>query len=165
MSIEKNNPGQEDIDHPEEKEGEPGNQSIWIVDDNAEHINSLLRALKYQAGEGFQFSHFQEGERATIEFEKLAEEKSLMPGLILMDYKLDEKVENPKFKTGVEVIEELKRIAAEHEVKLPDIAAFSSEKDYAKQLLEAGASTSLNKMDYMAVVKYLKTLQVVKQGE
>lgn len=150
---------------PEEKEVIPGKTSVWIVDDNAEHINSLLRALNFSAPKGINFNHFQEGEQATAKFQRLAEEKAAMPSLILMDYKLDERVENPKFRTGVEVIGELKRIAEENEVPLPEIAAFSSEKDYIKQLLEAGATTSLNKMDYMAVVKHLKTLLGEKQKE
>lgn len=142
----------------EEGETRKPETSVWIVDDNAEHINSLLRVLKYQAGEGFQFSHYQEGERAVEEFQRLAEEKGLMPALILMDYKLDDQVKDPKYRTGVEVIEELKRIASEYEIPLPKIAAFSSGDSYAKHLLEAGASTSLSKMDYMAIVKHIKEI-------
>jgi len=148
---------------PEEKELAPEKASVWIVDDNTEHINSLLRALKYSAGEGFQFTHYQEGEQAVADFLKLAEEKGQLPAAILMDFKLDDRVENPKYRTGVEVIEELKRIAAEHEIPLPEIAAFSSEKTYAEQLLAAGASTSLSKIDYMAVVKHLKEMMARKE--
>lgn len=146
----------------EEGEIKKPETSVWIVDDNAEHINSLLRALKHSAGEGFQFTHYQEGEQAIEEFQRLAEEQAVMPSLILMDYKLDDRVENPKYRTGVEVIAELKRIAEEHEIPLPEIAAFSSEKSYIEELLAAGASISLSKMDYMAVVKYLQ--EMVKES-
>ena len=143
---------------PEEKEFEPTKTPVWIVDDNREHINSLLRAVKSQTGEGFEYTHYQEGEQAIANFSQIAEEKGLMPALILMDYKLDDRVKNPKYRTGVEVIEELKRIAEEHEIPLPEIAAFSTEKSYAEQLIQAGASMILNKMNYMALVEHLREI-------
>lgn len=143
---------------PEEKEIIPPKADVWIVDDDASLINAFLRNLEYDVGEGFQFSHYQEGEQAVADFSNIIEAKGLMPALILMDYKLDVQVDDPKYRTGVEVIEELKKIAAEYKIPLPEIAAFSSEKSYAELLMQAGASATLNKMNYIAVVKHIKEM-------
>jgi len=140
---------------PEEKELLPERTSVWIVDDNAEHINSLLRALKYSAGEGFQFTHYQEGEQAIEEFQKLAEEQGLMPTLILMDYKLDDRVENPKYRTGDEVIKALQNLAQETNLTLPEIIGISGDDKFSKKLIEAGAVKAVDKLKIFALFKEL----------
>lgn len=151
-------PEKESFISAEKGEVEKPEAMIWIVDDNADNIAALLRGLKYSVN-GADFTHFQEGEQAVNRFEQIAEGKGEMPSIILMDYKLDDKIENPKFETGVEVIEEFKKIAEKYKISLPEIIAFSSEKTFTDELLEAGAKTSLRKNDLKAIREYIeKTL-------
>lgn len=138
----------------EKGEVEKSEAMVWIVDDNTDNVAALLRGLKYSI-HGTDFTHFQEGEQAVNQFEQIAEGKGEVPSIILMDYKLDDKVDSPKFETGVEVITELKRIAEKYKISLPEIVAFSSEKTFTDELLEAGAKTSLKKNDLKVIREYI----------
>jgi len=131
----------------------------WLVDDNKNLADSILRVAKMSAGGSLDFSYFQEGEQAVTEFEQRAGAKRQLPDLILMDYRLDEQVQNPKFKTGVEVITELKRLAEQYQVTLPEIIAFSSEQSYTEKLMNTGASSTLKKGDARAMMEFINNFK------
>jgi len=133
---------------PSEKETEHARKSVWIVDDNQEFIDALQRWLSMEGDIGTDAKHFQEGEQAISEFGQIAEQKGQMPNVILMDYRLDEKVKDPKFRT----------VAEKYGIQLPDIVAFSTEQSYADELLKVGARSSLKKSDPRKVVEFIKSV-------
>ena len=143
---------------PPEKETEHARKSVWIVDDNQEFVGALQRWLSMEGDIGTDARHFQEGEQAISEFGQIAEQKGQMPNVILMDYRLDEKVKDPKFRTGVEVVSELRTVAEKYGIQLPDIVAFSTEQSYADELLKVGARSSLKKSDPRKVVEFIKSV-------
>ena len=143
---------------PSEKETEHARKSVWIVDDNQEFIDALQRWLSMEGDIGTDAKHFQEGEQAVNEFGQLAEQKGQMPNVILMDYRLDEKVKDPKFRTGVEVVSELRTVAEKYGIQLPDIVAFSTEQSYVDELIKAGARSSLKKSYPIKVVEFIKSV-------
>ena len=135
----------------EQGEQERARRGIWIVDDNKEHVDAILRWTQGKGDIGVDLKHYQEGEQAVSDFGWLAEHKGQKPDIILMDYNLAERVQDPKYRTGVEVIQELKKVADRWQIKLPEIIAFSSETSYAERLMGAGASSSIKKSDFRAI--------------
>ena len=134
---------------------------IWFVDDNSEIIGSIMRMARitpHLADIGADFKHFKEGEEAINEFVNIIENGGQLPTIILMDYRLNEEVNNPKYELGADVIAEIKRIADAHEIAVPEIIAFSSQDDYAQELLSAGATASIKKSDYSSVKHFFETL-------
>ena len=131
-------------------------KQIWIIDDNAEHIGAVLRSFRDKTNA--ELRYFQEGEKAIVEFEKLAADKQESPTIILMDYKLDDYVDSPKYHTGVEVMTRIREIAQENGSPVPDFVAFSSESNYAQELLSAGASSSVKKSDMGEIRNFFGTI-------
>ena len=164
MAIDEDPTAGKDIDFQapdKERESAPIPREIWMIEDNAAIAAALMRMASMRLSQnspGAQMVHFQEGEVAIAKFRELAENNQPLPVLVLMDYKLDEEVSDPKYKTGVEVIEEMKAIAAEFDLSLPEIVAFSSEESYSFELINAGASSAVNKQK--DAFEYFKNLRV-----
>jgi len=143
-----------------EKEREKSRKSVWIIDDNSEIAESILGYFKSKKDLGIDFTYYQEGEKAIADFAKYLKIKGQLPDLILMDFKLDEEVENPKYRTGTEVIVELRKMCKKSLVKPPEIIAFSSEKSYREELLGVGATSSLAKNDLRRLSRKIDNLAV-----
>ena len=72
-----------------------------------------------------------------------------------MDYQLDQGVKNPRYPTGVNVIEGLKKIAQEANITVPEVIGISGDKEFSKRLLEAGAIRAEDKLQMFKLLKEL----------
>ncbi|MFH1855286.1 MAG: hypothetical protein ABH810_02665 [bacterium] len=136
-------------------------KQIWLIEDSGQLAKLIVEGGSSILGQNqvnATIVHFQEGEQAIARYEEILEKDELPPVIILMDYSLEGEVENPKYKTGVAVIEELKQVAARHNAKLPQIVAFSTEEEYAAELMKAGASSSVDKRK--GTLAYFKSLRL-----
>lgn len=147
---------QQSIDNPEQNELIEQRKSVWLIDDNKEIAGSIGRAMRLL--QEISFAHYQEGEQAINDFIAGCESKSKLPDIILQDYRLDERVENPKYRTGIEIIGEIKRLCQQYQVSEPTFIAFSSEQDNNDNMIQAGAKSSVIKSDISVLLGRLREL-------
>ena len=145
--------GPEEISLPETKE-EPTKKLVWMIEDNADYAQSVLSAGR-MFEKVFDLVHFQTGEEAISVFQNIIEQHGRLPDTILMDYQLDQGVKNPRYPTGVNVIEGLKKIAQEANITVPEVIGISGDKEFSKRLLEAGAIRAEDKLQMFKLLKEL----------
>lgn len=147
MSFDSELIGGEDIDFnvasPESEK--TASREVWLIEDIKPTADALIRVSSLNPDKSFKIVHYQEGEKAIEAFKLKVDQHLPLPVIILMDYQLDEGVQEPKYKTGAEVIPELKAIAAEGGAPMPDIVAFSTSDSSAQELIAAGAVSAVNK--------------------
>lgn len=137
---------------------------VWIIDDNADFNGALQRSLKSSKDREVDFTFYEEGEKALSDFKNYCEMKGQLPAIILIDYNLEQFItanpnnKPPKYRTGVEVIEELGKICKKWQVPKPELIAYSTDKEQNARLEQAGANSSLDKSDSRKVTGYLKGL-------
>ncbi len=145
-------------------EREHQRMSVWIIDDNADFNGALQRSLRHSEERGVDFTFYEEGEGALSDFERYCKMKRQLPAIILIDYNLEQFItanpnnKPPKYRTGVEVMEELGKICEKWQVSKPEVIAYSTDKDQNARLEQAGADRSLDKSDSRKVRDYLKNL-------
>lgn len=145
--------GPEEISLPETKE-EPAKKIVWMVEDNADYAQAVLSSATI-FGKTLNLVHYQTGEETIRIFQSILEHHGRLPNLILMDYQLDQGVENPKYRTGVEVIRDLQKLAQEGEIKMPEIIGISGDKGFSEKLLAAGAIRTEDKLQMFKLLKEL----------
>ena len=145
--------GSEEISLPEEKE-EPAKKVVWMVDDNLSYARSALLAGRSFEKE-FSLINFPTGEEAEDRFHALIEQHGRLPDVVLMDYQLDKGVENPKYRTGDEVIRRLQSLVQEANLSMPEIFGISGDEEFSKRLLEAGAVRTVGKLKLLELFKEL----------
>jgi CheY-like chemotaxis protein len=133
---------------------------VWVIDDNTDLNVAIQRSLKGREDQGVGFVFYEEGEKALADFDRQCETKAQLPAIILVDYNLEQfGGENPKYKTGVDVIAELARICDKWQVSKPELVAYSTSGEQNELLVQAGAGSSINKSDTRQVMKYLRELR------
>ncbi|MEI6040324.1 MAG: hypothetical protein WCP93_03175 [Candidatus Berkelbacteria bacterium] len=134
------------------------NRFAWLIDDNADMSEALVRLVGRCSNGQLELTHFFEAEHAINEFEKICSEDLNRPELILMDGNLTGNVPQAKIKTGVEAIDGLKDVAQKYNVDLPDIVAFSTSSQSNEDLLARGAVKVVNKGNYNDIKNFVTEL-------
>lgn len=149
-----------ELERPSEEKGEKehSKKAIWLIDDNKKLAQSLMFYAQSYKPADYDFIYYQEAEEAINDFSRFVEMRGQLPAIILLDYTLDESVENPRFRTGLEVIESLKKICEEAQIIMPEIIAFSASDFSNRQLIEAGANSVVNKGKFQEIKSFFQNL-------
>lgn len=129
-------------------------RSAWLVDDSKAMSESVIRSIGMFTHDSLEVTHFQEGINAIREFNRILEENDALPELILMDYTLTAEVPDAAYKTGAEVIQELKRVAQKCNATIPEIIAFSTSSRSKDELLAAGAASAIDKSNFSKIREF-----------
>lgn len=132
------------------------NKILWIIDDNKGYLDSIL---EYGFKNNINIKGFTEGEKALHELKNLIDQDKQIPSAILLNYKLDDEVNNPTYLYGTEVIMEIKDICGKNDIPIPKIIGFSTVSEFNDKMLETGAESILDKNDPNKVQEFISNFK------
>lgn len=135
------------------KEKEPISfREVWVIDDENETIESLLRFWKMKTkGLDYNFQHFETAQAALNEIKKRIEKNEQLPLMLFVDYEL--KKDKDELQEGTNFIKGIKSLNFK-EAKVPMIVGHSTE--YNQKMLEAGADKAFSKMEFVKSAEFLR---------
>lgn len=122
------------------------NYNIWYIDDDESNLKAYQRLAKAHEFNLIGFQYASEAVKDIKDF--LKENKShLLPGYIVVDFTLDQKVDEKNYRTGDKLINTIKELFKLYNTDLPVIIGASGNEDCNKVLLEAGANMTYEKTE------------------
>lgn len=125
---------------------------VWIIDDNKDIIESVLRFLKEKLKEvEYEFNHFDTAKSALNELKRRIQNYEILPGIILVDGYLD--LDDEDLNSGPIVVEKIKNL-----VKKIKIIGFSGLDLKNEEMIRMGAEKAFRKTEISLLADYLRQL-------
>ncbi|TSC92670.1 MAG: hypothetical protein CEN89_538 [Candidatus Berkelbacteria bacterium Licking1014_7] len=127
---------------------------VWIVDDEDEILDSIMRALMLDAKKGgIEIKRFSTAQELLEEMQRRQDAKQKIAGTILVDKEL--RKDDPKLQDGCELV---RRIIENQNIDTPNLIAHSAVDEYNERLIEAGANSALKKGQLLAIREIISRL-------